>query len=97
MEIISAGTGVQISVIVPVYKVEPYLRTCIDSILSQTLLFFFLASASSARSSMLLSIELAPLESLPRGQGCETFPSFPTENSRSIKSAICIQNQIVHS
>ena len=26
----------QISVIVPVYKVEPYLRRCIDSILSQT-------------------------------------------------------------
>lgn len=36
MEIISAETGVQISVIVPVYKVEPYLRTCIDSILNQT-------------------------------------------------------------
>lgn len=36
MEIISTGTGVQISVIVPVYKVEPYLRTCIDSILNQT-------------------------------------------------------------
>ena len=25
-----------ISVIVPVYKVEPYLRRCVDSILSQT-------------------------------------------------------------
>ena len=25
-----------ISVIVPVYKVEPYLRRCIDSIISQT-------------------------------------------------------------
>ena len=28
--------GRQISVIVPVYKVEPYLRQCIDSILAQT-------------------------------------------------------------
>ena len=26
----------QISVIVPVYKVEPYLRRCVDSILGQT-------------------------------------------------------------
>ena len=26
----------EISVIVPVYKVEPYLRRCIDSILAQT-------------------------------------------------------------
>ena len=26
----------KISVIVPVYKVEPYLRRCIDSILAQT-------------------------------------------------------------
>ena len=26
----------QITVIVPVYKVEPYLRRCVDSILSQT-------------------------------------------------------------
>lgn len=26
----------QISVIVPVYKVEPYLRRCVDSILAQT-------------------------------------------------------------
>ena len=25
-----------VSVIVPVYKVEPYLRRCVDSILSQT-------------------------------------------------------------
>ena len=26
----------QISVFVPVYKVEPYLRRCVDSILAQT-------------------------------------------------------------
>ena len=26
----------KISIIVPVYKVEPYLRRCIDSILNQT-------------------------------------------------------------
>lgn len=26
----------QITVIVPVYKVEPYLRRCVDSILAQT-------------------------------------------------------------
>ena len=26
----------KISIIVPVYKVEPYLRKCIDSILNQT-------------------------------------------------------------
>ena len=26
----------EISVIVPVYKVEPYLRRCVDSILAQT-------------------------------------------------------------
>ena len=27
----------EISVIVPVYKVEPYLRECVDSILAQTM------------------------------------------------------------
>ena len=36
MEKISARASALISVIVPVYKVEPYLRTCIDSILNQT-------------------------------------------------------------
>ena len=28
--------GPMISIIVPVYKVEPYLRQCVDSILGQT-------------------------------------------------------------
>lgn len=36
MENTNTRTGAKISVIVPVYKVEPYLRTCIDSILNQT-------------------------------------------------------------
>lgn len=36
MERINARTAAKISVIVPVYKVEPYLRACIDSILNQT-------------------------------------------------------------
>lgn len=26
----------QVSIIVPVYKVEPYIRRCLDSILAQT-------------------------------------------------------------
>lgn len=36
MENTNTRTGAKVSVIVPVYKVESYLRTCIDSILNQT-------------------------------------------------------------
>ena len=58
---------VKVSVIIPVYNVEPYLRECVESILNQTLKEIELICVDDGSTDGSLDI-LREYESLPKEQ-----------------------------